>query len=51
MAKMQLHESPVSEAAGKILNRKLLKWVEEVSAACTPDRMCICAMDRKKNTS
>src|SRR6476661_5672486 len=42
MAKMQLHESPVSEAAGKIRNKKLLKWVEEVAAACTPDRIHVC---------
>jgi phosphoenolpyruvate carboxykinase (GTP) len=42
MAKMQVHESPVSEAAGKIRNKKLLKWVEEVAATCKPDRIHLC---------
>lgn len=42
MAKMQLHESPVSEAPGKIRNKKLLKWVEEVAATCKPDRIHLC---------
>jgi phosphoenolpyruvate carboxykinase (GTP) len=42
MAKMQVHESPVSEATGKIRNKKLLKWVEEVAATCKPDRIHIC---------
>ncbi len=39
---MQLHESPVSEAPGKIRNKKLLKWVEEVAATCKPDRIHLC---------
>src|SRR2546430_4714484 len=42
MAKMQLHESPVSEATGKIRNKKLQKWVEEVAATCKPDRIHLC---------
>ena len=42
MAKMELHESPVPEAAGKIRNKKLLKWVEEVEATCKPDRIHVC---------
>ena len=42
MAKMQLHESPVSEAAGKIRNKKLLKWVEEVAGTCKPDHIHLC---------
>jgi phosphoenolpyruvate carboxykinase (GTP) len=42
MAKMQVHESPVSEATGKIRNKKLLKWVEEVAATCKPDSIHIC---------
>ena len=42
MAKMQVHESPVSEAAGKIRNKKLLKWVEEVAATCKPDLIHLC---------
>ena len=42
MAKMEMHESPVSEAAGKIRNKKLSKWVEEVAATCKPDRIHVC---------
>ena len=35
-------ESPVSDVAGKIKNRKLLKWVEEAAAMCKPDRVHLC---------
>jgi phosphoenolpyruvate carboxykinase (GTP) len=42
MAKMELNESPVSEAAGQIRNKKLLKWVEEVAATCKPDHIHVC---------
>jgi len=35
-------ESPVSEVAGKIKNKKLLKWVEETAAMCKPDRVYLC---------
>src|SRR5579862_7819799 len=42
MAKMQVHESPVSEAAGKVRNKKLLKWIEEVATTCKPDSIHLC---------
>ena len=42
MADMHVHESPVSEAAGKISNKKLLKWVEEVAGICKPDSINLC---------
>src|SRR5213593_261424 len=35
-------DSPVSAAAGKIKNKKLLNWVEEVAAMCRPDRVHLC---------
>jgi len=35
-------DSPVSAAAGKIKNKKLLDWVEEVAAMCRPDRVYLC---------
>ena len=35
-------DSPVSAAAGKIKNKKLLDWVEEVAAMCRPDRVHLC---------
>ena len=35
-------ESPVSDVAGKIKNKKLLKWVEEAAAMCKPDRVRLC---------
>jgi phosphoenolpyruvate carboxykinase (GTP) len=38
----KVHEPPVSEAAGKIRNKKLLKWVEEVAATCKPDSIHLC---------
>ena len=41
MANAQV-ESPVSVAAGKIKNKKLLDWVEEVAAMCRPDRVHLC---------
>src|SRR5437773_11360228 len=41
MANVQV-ESPVSEVAGKIKNKKLLNWVEEVAALCRPDRVHLC---------
>jgi phosphoenolpyruvate carboxykinase (GTP) len=42
MAKMQVNESPVSEAAGKIRNKELLKWIEEVATICKPDSVHLC---------
>ncbi len=43
MPNPQIYESAVSEAAaGKIINRRLLQWVEEVTLACKPDRVRIC---------
>src|SRR6059036_509008 len=41
MANAQV-DSPVSAAAGKIKNKKLLNWVEEVAAMCRPDRVHLC---------
>ena len=41
MANVQV-ESPVSEVAGEIENKKLLNWVEEVAALCRPDRVHLC---------
>src|SRR5437762_14221964 len=41
MANAQV-DSPVSAAAGKIKNKKLLNWVDEVAAMCRPDRVHIC---------
>jgi len=43
MANVQIDESPVSEAASKIKNKKLLQWVEEVVAMCKPDRVHFCS--------
>ena len=48
MAKMELHESPVSEAAGKIRNKKLQKWVDEVAATCKPDHIHLCDGSEKE---
>ncbi len=43
MPNPQVYESAVSEAAaGKIINKKLLQWVEEVAVTCKPDRVRIC---------
>jgi len=43
MPNPQIYESAVSEAAaGRIINRRLLQWVEEVAVACKPDRVRIC---------
>jgi len=41
MANVQV-DSPVSAAAGKIKNKRLLDWVEEVAAMCRPDRVHLC---------
>ena len=41
MANAQV-DSPVSAAAGKIKNKKLLNWVDEVAAMCRPDRVHLC---------
>jgi len=41
MANAQV-DSPVSAAAGKIKNKKLSNWVEEVTAMCRPDRVHLC---------
>jgi phosphoenolpyruvate carboxykinase (GTP) len=35
-------ESPVSDVAGKIKNKKLLKWVEQTAGICKPDRVHLC---------
>ena len=43
MPNPQIYESAVLEAAaGKIINKKLLQWVEEVAVTCKPDRVRIC---------
>src|SRR5881396_1023895 len=43
MPNAQIYESAVSEAAaGKIINKRLLQWVEEVAVTCKPDRVLIC---------
>ena len=43
MPNPQVYESAVSEAAaGKIKNKRLLRWVEEVAVTCKPDRIHIC---------
>ncbi|HLH31238.1 MAG TPA: phosphoenolpyruvate carboxykinase (GTP) [Terriglobia bacterium] len=43
MPNPQIYEAAVSEAAaGKIINKKLLQWVEEVAVTCKPDRVRIC---------
>jgi phosphoenolpyruvate carboxykinase (GTP) len=43
MPNPQIYESAVSEApAGKIINKKLMQWVEEVAITCKPDRIRIC---------
>ncbi|HYR42567.1 MAG TPA: phosphoenolpyruvate carboxykinase (GTP), partial [Terriglobia bacterium] len=42
MADVQIDASPVSDAAGKIKNKKLMQWVEEVAAMCKPDRVHFC---------
>jgi phosphoenolpyruvate carboxykinase (GTP) len=43
MPNPQMYESAVLEAAaGKIINKKLLQWVEEVAVTCKPDRVRIC---------
>src|SRR5437762_12348645 len=43
MPNPRIYESAVSEAAaGKIINKKLLQWVEEVAVTCKPDRVHVC---------
>ena len=43
MPNPQIYESAVLEAAaGKIINKKLLQWVEEVAVTCKPDRVRVC---------
>src|SRR5215831_16956260 len=43
MPNPQIYESAVLEAAaGKIIHKKLLQWVEEVAVTCKPDRVHIC---------
>ncbi|HEY2381142.1 MAG TPA: phosphoenolpyruvate carboxykinase (GTP) [Terriglobia bacterium] len=43
MPNPQIYESAVSEAAaGKIINKKLLQWVEEIAVTCKPDRVRVC---------
>src|SRR5262249_3584576 len=42
MANAQIHESPASEVGGKIINKRLLQWVEEVAALCKPDSVRLC---------
>jgi GTP-dependent phosphoenolpyruvate carboxykinase len=43
MPNPQIYESAVLEAAaGKIINKRLLHWVEEVAVLCKPDRVHIC---------
>src|SRR5262250_3236342 len=43
MPNPQIYESAVSEAAaGKIINKRLLQWVEEIAITCKPDRVHIC---------
>jgi phosphoenolpyruvate carboxykinase (GTP) len=42
MAKLEIEESTVSKAAGKIINKKLLQWVDEVATMCKPERVHIC---------
>src|SRR5947207_257977 len=38
-----IYESAVSEAAaGKIIHKRLLQWVEEVAILCKPDRVHVC---------
>src|SRR5439155_12631387 len=38
-----IYESAVSEAAaGKIIHKRLLQWVEEVAILCKPDRVHLC---------
>src|SRR6476660_6350192 len=43
MPNAPIYESAVLEAAaGKIINKRLLQWVEEVAVLCKPDRIHIC---------
>jgi phosphoenolpyruvate carboxykinase (GTP) len=43
MPNPQIYESAVLEAAaGKIIHKRLLFWVEEVAVICKPDRVHIC---------
>src|SRR5467141_2015642 len=42
MINPQFDESPVNEVSGKIKNKGLAQWVEEVTATCRPDRVHLC---------
>ncbi len=42
MINPQVDESPVNEVSGKIKNKRLAQWVEEVTATCRPDRVHLC---------
>jgi len=42
MINPQVDESPVNEVLGKIKNKRLAQWVEEVTATCRPDRVHLC---------
>ena len=42
MINPQVDESPVDEVSGKIKNKGLAQWVEEVTATCRPDRVHLC---------
>src|SRR5436309_14415647 len=42
MVNAQIHEPALFEATGKITNKRLSRWVEEVAATCKPDRVHIC---------
>src|SRR6267142_2440973 len=42
MINTQIDDSPVDEVSGKIKNKRLAQWVEEVTATCQPDRVYLC---------
>src|SRR5437870_2788354 len=50
MPNPQVYESAVSEAAaGKIIHKRLLQWVEEIAVTCKPDRVHICDGSEQEN--